>query len=67
MAKADRLFPELKPGTSPRWYAYRFSNGSISLDPARAIAAKRAGQSVHLVRKTIRAARRLPRGPASRV
>jgi hypothetical protein len=52
----DRLFPELELGASLGWFAFQFADGSISQDPARAIAARRAGQVVRLWPKTLGAA-----------
>lgn len=56
MAHATRLFPELRPGASLLWFAFRFGDGSISEDVTRAVAARRAGEPVHLMPKTLLAA-----------
>jgi hypothetical protein len=53
---SNRLFPELSPHASLRWYVYLFGDGSISRDPARAIAARRAGEFVRLWPRDLRAA-----------
>ena len=60
--KADsRLFPELARGASLRWYIYQLGDGSISRDPARAIAARKAGEFVRLIPQHIGAAHLLHR------
>jgi hypothetical protein len=48
-----RLFPELRAGVPLNWYAFQFVDDSYSRDPGRAIAARRAGQFVRLIPKTV--------------
>jgi hypothetical protein len=65
MADVARLFPELRPGASLRWFAFHFADGSINEDWNRAIAARRAGEDVHVMPKSLAAYYKMTRAARS--